>query len=41
MKWNSWKAGEEQILAAYNMMDFDNDGYVSNEWLLTIPVTMH
>ena len=31
LKWNSWKAGEEQALAAFNMMDSDNDGYVSND----------
>ena len=28
LKWNSWKAGEEQALAAFNMMDSDNDGQV-------------
>ena len=28
MKWNSWKAGEEQALAVFNMMDSDNDGRV-------------
>ena len=32
MKWNSWKAGEEQALAAFTMMDSDNDGHVSEEW---------
>ena len=31
LKWNSWKAGEEQALAAFNMMDSDNDGYVSDD----------
>ena len=31
LKWNSWRAGEEQALAAFNMMDSDNDGYVSKE----------
>ena len=30
MKWNSWKAGEEQALAAFTMMDCDNDGHVSD-----------
>ena len=28
LKWHSWRAGEEQALAAFNMMDCDNDGWV-------------
>ena len=28
MKMNSWRAGEEQALAAFTLMDTDSDGYV-------------
>ena len=44
MKLNSWKAGEEQALAAFKMMDTDNDGQVtgsslSTVWLLWLAMT--
>ena len=30
MRMNSWRAGEQQALTAFNLMDTDKDGYVSN-----------
>ena len=36
MKLNSWKAGEEQALAAFKMMDTDNDGQVTGISLGTL-----
>lgn len=34
MKLNSWKAGEEQALAAFKLMDSDNDGKVTDIFII-------
>ena len=40
MKLNSWKAGEEQALAAFKLMDTDNDGQVTGIFIMYCMVAM-
>ena len=40
MKLNSWKAGKEQALAAFKLMDTDNDGQVTGIFITYYMVAM-